>query len=413
MVFTLLSCKDDKDEVPPSISISSPIENTLVEMPDTLIVSARVEDDKKLEFINFGVVNENLTSVGERVSVGSISNPEEFSLSLEVSDLDIESGVHFLEVFASDGENDSREFVELNVIAIPKIYEGCAYIDELPGGNSVFFLTTDGELFSFASSNSGNLHFSVDGRLDAISVFDAGQNNLIRYSLESSLELWSVSEVIDSNDDVVAMFNDPFSRSTRLLTDEPSVISYNKEGLNVGDIDLDSEWSPFLLLSEESSYWIVSETPSGYRVSEIFKSSGFETEFFIIPDRPQQIDRLNEQELILITEQGDIRILNTFQGGQFEVPVAVSEEILDIQVIGGEAYFNSATQLFRYVPSSFQAPAIYSGSGISSLTYDEIGQRLILAEDGVLKFFFLNPLQNIGNISAGSSLTQIEAVFNK
>ncbi|NND94685.1 MAG: Ig-like domain-containing protein [Flavobacteriales bacterium] len=407
------SCKEDTDEIAPSVSITEPQDGQTVTMPDTIIVSARVEDDKQIEFINFGLVDINLNSIGQRISVGNISNPKEFSSTLEIIDLDIEDGTHYLEVFASDGTNDEREFIEMNIIAIPREYQGIVFLESISNDQTIKFIDTGGQVIDLTSSIEGDAIFSISSRLNSLRVFNSDANSLTSIQINSGLIQWEVLSVLQGLENAIDIQNDPFSRSTRILTDDSRIINYDKFGMIAGQVEFNSEWIPITMLVEESEIWLASFTPSGYRVSKLFKSTGFELDHFTLPDRPILLQRLNNDELIVIDEEGGVRILNSSVGGQFGISVVDSGDINSLLVNDGVAYFISSTSLYRYVTGAIQASIIHTGTEITGLTYDSVNQRLIIADSGSLEFYILNPLQNVGNVNIGGEIISPMTLFNK
>lgn len=405
------ACKEDRDEISPSIIITEPSDGLLIEMPDTIAVTARVEDNEKLDFVNFGLVDQNLNSVGQRISVGDLSNPETFSLTLEVTDLDIENGTHFLEVFASDGNNDEREFVEVEVIAVPKIFLGIVYTDNDNPGLRVLY--EDGSQEALYTASVTSLDFSMSSRLNSVTFYDRDLNRLRSKAIELNDLIWEVPDLLNGSESLVEIRNDKYSRSSRILTDGNRVMNFNKSGTRSGDIMLNPEWEPITFYIDEADLWVASETPSGFRVSKLFKSTGFELDHFVLPERPTRLARLNEEEIIVLDELGDLYILDSFNGGQFNIPTEDTGEIVDLVVTDGTAYFATESSLYKYSSGGFQAPIVYSSSGINGMGFDDVNQRLIIAEGGSLQFFLLNPIQNVGTIAVGADIGGLQALFNK
>ncbi|MCB9204353.1 MAG: hypothetical protein H6603_05175 [Flavobacteriales bacterium] len=116
-VFAVLPSCTKKDEVPPSVTISSPFNGAEYNVFDTIQVSFQIEDETALVSASAEVLSQDFYPITPKTNITNYNG----SAQVILDDKLIESGEYFLVVNASDGTNDSREFVEIRINAIPKV----------------------------------------------------------------------------------------------------------------------------------------------------------------------------------------------------------------------------------------------------------------------------------------------------
>lgn len=117
MVALVLQACKKKDEVPPTIEIVSPNNGQLYHVYDTIVVSFKISDETELISAAVEVVNQNFIPVTPKTTISNFNGSAEVILGDKL----LQTGDYLLQVSATDGSNDSREFVEIRIIAIPKV----------------------------------------------------------------------------------------------------------------------------------------------------------------------------------------------------------------------------------------------------------------------------------------------------
>ncbi len=407
----LIACKKDSDDEAPTVTITAPLDGLTIIMPDTIAVAATAQDNEQLEILNFGLVDENLNWVGERIFISDPSNPSSFNIALPVTDLDIASGTHFVEVLAGDGTNDEREFVEVNVIAIPRTYLGTAFKYPLGGAMVVGFQDVSGELTDLASD--GDIFYAGDGRNGAAYVYYTGLNLLVSEDIDSGEMIWGSSEAVQAGESVVDMIYDPMVRRIYLLTDEPQIYAYSYLGSSFGNFEVDADYEVISFMESGEDIWLLSNSTTGHRLSRIFKSSGLEIEHFTLPYEPLRMAMFSPQDIVLVDTEGEVHLLDTQTGSQFGIPSAAGGDVNALVAVNGRAYFSSGQGVYRFDPSSAQVPQVHASNSITGMTYDEVGQRMIIADGSELRFYEPTLWQFLGSISAPQGASDLQALFNK
>jgi hypothetical protein len=113
------SCKKDKDELEPSVTIYSPYLNQSFQVPDTIQVNIKVSDETKLTSVTVVLQDMNNVNAGYAVPVAIQSNSFQFQLDYILDDQHLSTGDYKLAVIASDGSNTEVAGRVIHVTAVP------------------------------------------------------------------------------------------------------------------------------------------------------------------------------------------------------------------------------------------------------------------------------------------------------
>lgn len=115
---TLPACKKDKDETAPVVRIIAPITGSTISIPDTFTVRVEVSDEHIVEALTIELVDQTGRSIASGIiSVNSSSGS--YATELRLSDERVLSGAYTIVARASDGENDGRGFLSVNILEAP------------------------------------------------------------------------------------------------------------------------------------------------------------------------------------------------------------------------------------------------------------------------------------------------------
>ena len=196
LALALGACKDDKkDDEPPVVEMLSPNNNQSFDVFDQVSVRANITDNEKIEFVSIRLVDENL----QPVLPTRTYDPED-ALSYELDrlyhldDVHLESGKYFIRVNASDGENETKAYVEVNITAAPLEKEGIVLVSNAGNNIEVGLVDQDQVWTSLATFPSDYLGSAVSSFGQQLTVCGeaAGGVNSINLSSQAVTEIVSV-----------------------------------------------------------------------------------------------------------------------------------------------------------------------------------------------------------------------------
>lgn len=115
----IFSCKK-KDEHPPSVVFISPNVGTIYNVFDTVHTRFSATDETGLAHVFAQILDENFIPIGSSEAVNINSSNSEGSADLVIDNKLLATGNYYVLVSASDGNNETREFREIRIIALPK-----------------------------------------------------------------------------------------------------------------------------------------------------------------------------------------------------------------------------------------------------------------------------------------------------
>ncbi|MCD4745629.1 MAG: hypothetical protein K8R58_04965 [Bacteroidales bacterium] len=162
LFIIVVSCKKDKDTLDPVISFYSPFDSQQFSVSDTILIEAKVADDKIIENIKVVLVNENFIPVLNAIYITPTSNTYNISMIYPLYDLYMESGIYYVLIRAFDGTNSKNQYQKILLDEIPQQIDGVIVLTQAK--------SHDIEVLKLDSSFAFNSLFFIDGDYSASAV---------------------------------------------------------------------------------------------------------------------------------------------------------------------------------------------------------------------------------------------------
>ncbi|HKL02311.1 MAG TPA: hypothetical protein VJ911_01495, partial [Cryomorphaceae bacterium] len=120
LLAMLSGCKEDVDEDPPRVFISTPFENQPISSIDTIYVSATITDNERVAYVEIDLLDQNFSSVTDPIRFNTSGTEESFGYEFYLNEPFLTSGVYYFTVRAGDGENVGSAYKQVNLSAIPR-----------------------------------------------------------------------------------------------------------------------------------------------------------------------------------------------------------------------------------------------------------------------------------------------------
>lgn len=120
-VLLLTSCKKNAENLPPEIHILSPKEGNYFQVDDEIKVILQVKDDIEIKYIKVGINDQNSVAIAPSQTININQKNSEKSVSFKLDNSTIKGGKCFISVLASDGEKETKKYVEIIINELPKI----------------------------------------------------------------------------------------------------------------------------------------------------------------------------------------------------------------------------------------------------------------------------------------------------
>ncbi len=161
----IFSCKKEKDDVyGPTITFTTPAPNQFYNVMTETAVNATVRDDTKITSVSVSLLDAQGNPAHNSIPVPVSSPSMTINIGYLLDNIHLESGSYSLCITASDGKNDTKEYQQIYLGAVPKVVK------------KVFVLSSSG--------SSTNLSFA-DSTFSALLPFHTFSGDYIGSSVSS------------------------------------------------------------------------------------------------------------------------------------------------------------------------------------------------------------------------------------
>ncbi|MDA0973821.1 MAG: hypothetical protein O2867_08815 [Bacteroidetes bacterium] len=411
-LLSLLSsgCRKEKDETAPFIDFISPNSGLTFFLPDTLSVNATIEDDQQVQSVRLSLINSDAIAVGPSFTNTYSEQEVNFNVAFVIDDITLESGPYSLQITASDGENESKAFLPLTLIEVPRTLEGFMYGSLSGSQTQISYVLLTGEMETYVT-DGGDYKVAISQSDDRL-FLSSDESTLSAFIYPNGFQgIWS----LNLEDDAVISDMDFDAHRNELLvtiaTDGVRIFSRN--GSIVGSLPLEADEEILDLASSDDEVWLSLRRNNGLQVLvTFFRDSGVRIEERLLSFQADILRFKSENELAMAVPSGDIKIFNVLTGGTTPIDVPGDEEIREMWGYLNELYILKGDEIYRLTAGQ-QVQILYSGTAVSSIQIDEVNGRLYFIENDLLRVFNLFPWIEVGSESLMPNSEKLFLLYNR
>ena len=415
--LALFSCKK-KDEISPYIQITSPNEYSNHNVLDTVAVVGTVSDNEHLEYIKISLLNENNITVASVVTLFPETNEYALNREFIIDNILLESGEYSLLVTASDGENETRRYIEITLNEAVRELTGILFA-ETPSANSVEIKKIKPDLsvqqvafaagdFSSAEASSKNQAFymagSETGSLRAFEMFNNSEQWSVQANPLSGAPYFSdvyeddgtlyvsffdgilkafdkygtVKQQIDISGyncfKIYKLGNYIFSEQQQIGTSNRRLVLYDASSAEeVQSVQLDMEIVAFCKRNDDNVFVFGNSGTQGYMKNYVISDNGFWEPHPMEPGKVLSAERIDDNSF-LIGQEGTVY-----------------------------KYTYNPNSLTEYLPAV----------NASFIKYEPLNNLVILSQTSSVKFYNYNNASLVNSVTASSEIKSLSLLYNK
>lgn len=150
-LIALVSCKKEGDIQDPVIQVTNPVDGAQYDVGDTIHLVMSVSDDIELANVEVKLCDVNLTPVMPTGTITTSGTGGVLHMDYLLDDASLPTGQYYLQATCHDAaNNDSRDFVALNITEVPLELKGIIAVTLMPG-----FVTAQSIDTAWAASGLG------------------------------------------------------------------------------------------------------------------------------------------------------------------------------------------------------------------------------------------------------------------
>ena len=422
MLVFALGCKKDTDDTPPEVSITSPSFLSDYNALGMVLISGTATDEQALEYVELSIRDLDFRHVVPAVTLTPSSSEFTFSQGVSLDDIHLASGRYYAVVTADDGENQTREFVEIEIFEVPQQTKAILSVTQSSGNvldvHSIDANDNSTLYYSFPNTNFGGS--AVNSYHQQFSVIGSGDGDLQTIETEYVTSAWSVPEGLSGSFPYFTEID--FDREDRLtyvsISNGNEVRGYDKNGsMDVQAFSV-TGYMPETVIGHEE-YLLIEENEVGgntWQLTTRFRSSGaFHQSTFLPVDAIGMFSREENEVLIFGNASGQAEMhLYYVSGSSFWNVHGLPTGVLnDVTAIDQNTYLLAhQTGLYVYTYNNNSLVPLATGFNANHVAWDEVNNRIWVASGSTL-YKYDSAGNQQGTVSQNSTVLDLHVLYNK
>jgi hypothetical protein len=421
--FLFTNCIKDNDAVDPDIVITSPKENQVFNVFDTLFVKASVTSRDKLTGLMVGVVDENLQPVLPTYNISlntTLVNHWEINQPIPIDAITLESGNYYLWIKASTDHTIKNKYLSIRIIEAERKIKKIILLQR-SNLNTTTLIEMDSSLqplhcFDFAQDLQAA---DIDPVHSMLYLIGSVTGILTAFNLDSNRVEWQQS---GSGTPELNYYQDIRLHQSLALASSSNgrIIGYDHQG----NIDFYKDFGfvqyPVRNWIHENIITIAVEQKNGspgylnnYYYPGSAYQSGIQIPFTIISILP-----VTNDIMLIAGNQSDEGIIRYFTSSApgLSTPCNFPSETIRKVIPGsdGNFFINTGEKIYWFQSSQNSiTPYILADQGIVDLVYDITNNHILTVESSTLNFYSFPQHQLLHSVTVDDSVKACLLWYNK
>jgi len=413
----MASCKKKNDEQIPTVSISTPSAMTTFTYLDYIVIKGTASDETSLKSIKVELFDNDLIATGIFNSKTATSNNFTFSTSLYLEDIHLTSGAYYIKTTATDQSgNTASNWLQINYTEEALALQDIFLVSKSSTSN-YSLSRVDGSSTSFVKSFNGDFKDAISNSWDQLLTFTGGTNYLITYEPLIDEVKWEKSPVYTIKPFFNRLHQSLENHNVYVSTATPSIIRYDKSGNIKNTIHLSNSYYPSQLFHQEDLLFVEREFVNGNRsLAVYYEQSGALKHTKDWSSDIVKICRKSDDELYIMSTNGatsELLVYTVSANAVNQFLTIPSGAITDaVSISDNEVIFTHSNGVYRYTYNNNSLIPIVTGITPSSITYDRLNDRLLVATGTNLEFYSrFGSL--LGTVTHSQSIEKVILYYNK
>jgi len=209
----ILSCRKKEEYNPVDVLLISPKENSLLKLPDTLLVEFKITTDKKVDFAAITIVNKNFTPLFGTKYINDPPTGELISKSMIINALQHTEDVpYYILISVRSEEETEQNYFNIRLTNRPLNYKGFyAFVKSSVYGTSIDFYDQEMDKTSFATTGGNYLNSDISGFYAKLFLSTGTPEKLIAFDLFDQQPVWEAEPLMP-----YPGFSDLYAKDSRI-----------------------------------------------------------------------------------------------------------------------------------------------------------------------------------------------------
>ncbi len=413
-ICVLNSCHK-QDEQPPSITITTPLNNTSFQIPCVIQVSGIVSDNQGLSKVELSIIDGNSIPVTTTINQNISGNQFEYDAQFVINDRLLLSGKYFVKVRVEDEEGNfnssfnsitlseiTREFVGIYLVSSTNSSTDLNFVDEL--GNCSLKSTLPG-VHKVSESNSKHQYIFLGTDVSGISL------ETDFYTLK-----WEIP-YLSSTYDYFQDINLSKDKDQLYISNGDGMVrKFDKNGIQIGGYIADFQnW--FSHFNEVNNYLLVDTYSNLFtRWLTLFnKLSAVEESRKSIIGEVVKIGQVNSNLCFVLIQNGNDFALAHYDlstNNYWIESTVQNKHCYDACMKGNYLFITTDNGFFQFNYNNYQMLPLIENFPCSQIAFEDISGDLIISDAQHL-YFYNEQLGIYNSLNCSDSVENILLYYNK
>ncbi len=412
------SCKKDDDTSIPQITISFPNEFTNYKIKDTVNIVAKVIDNKTISLIEIVIVNTDFLPVSNRILIQPNAKEIDINELICIDDLNLNSGIYYIKVRASDGENEKNLYRAINIEGIQREFKGIISINKV-NSNLFNIYFVDSAHHQILSYSGDFISSEINQNYQQLYVCGNINSNLNAYDLKDNSLFWVI--LPDNNPPFPSFENLYFENDILFVSCSQSyIVGYNRfSNINFNTITnlgftpkKTIRFKNYLIVEEKS------KTSSLRLLNAYFFPTGSlknSTNLSIIIK--SMFIKDNDNLIIFGNDLNSNAVMSWFNVDNqtyYNPHLMPVGQLKDVVKLDNSNYILSiGNNIYWYQESTNSLTLYISNINVENIEYEDISQTIILGSGNKLLYYTFPSAIKKGEYNMPFTISQLHLLYNK
>ncbi len=194
----ILSCRKKEEFNPVDVALISPEENSLLKLPDTLMVKFTITTDRKVDLASVTIVNKNYTPLFGTKYIDDPPTDELISKLMVISALQHTEDIpYYILISVRCGEETEHNYFNIRLTNRPLSYKGFyAFVKSSVHETSIDFYDQEMEKNSFAATGGDYVDSDISGFYGKLFLATGTPEKLITFDLFDQQPVWEAEPLM-------------------------------------------------------------------------------------------------------------------------------------------------------------------------------------------------------------------------
>jgi hypothetical protein len=412
------SCKKDEDTIIPQIIINSPNEFRNYKINDTVNILANVIDNKNISLIEIVIVSTDFIPVSDRIILQP--NVKEININefICIDDFNLNSGIYYVKVRASDGENEKNLFRAINIEGIQREFKGIISINKVNSNlfNIYYIDSVNHQIIDYSGDYVSS---EINQNYQQLYICGNTNSNLNAYELKDNSLAWSI--LPDNNPPFPSFENLYFDNDILFVSCSQSyIVGYNRFSNINFNATTNLNFIPKKTIRIKN-YLIVEEKSktSSLRLLNVyyFPTGSLKNSTNLSINIKSMFYKNDDHIYIFGNDQNNNAAMSWFSienQTYYNPHLMPVGKLNDVVKVDNTNYLLSiGNNIYWYQESTNSLTLFISDISAENIEYEDISQTIILGSGNKLFYYIFPSAIKKGEYNMQYTISQIHLLYNK